>query len=188
MCNTHQPILALDIGGRPFDWLHWQQAVMLYARDDIAWEAGENVIRIHGGINQCTGLQSEIVLNSIVSVRGANMSKKIDTVPALTNRALFARDGYVCLYCGNEFKPALLTRDHIVPKAQGGEDAWHNVATACKACNNKKDRFTPEEAGMPLLAVPYTPNHAEYLLLKNRRILTDQNMFLRRHVPRQRHR
>jgi hypothetical protein len=32
---------------------------------------------------------------------------------------------------------------------------------------------------MPLLAIPYVPNLAEYLFLRNRRILADQMEFLR---------
>ena len=32
---------------------------------------------------------------------------------------------------------------------------------------------------MKLLAIPYTPNLAEYLILQNRRILADQMAFLR---------
>ena len=102
------------------------------------------------------------------------------------NRALFARDGYVCMYCGDRFAVTLLTRDHIAPRSRGGLDRWDNVITACKACNNKKDDMTPHEAGMPLLAVPYVPNRAEYLILKNRHILVDQMDFLSRHIPKSR--
>lgn len=36
---------------------------------------------------------------------------------------------------------------------------------------------------MPLLAVPFTPTWAEYLLLSNRRILADQMEFLLAQVP-----
>jgi len=32
---------------------------------------------------------------------------------------------------------------------------------------------------MPLLAVPFVPNYAEYLVLSNRRILADQMAFLK---------
>jgi len=32
---------------------------------------------------------------------------------------------------------------------------------------------------MPLLAIPYVPNWAEFLALSNRRILADQMQFLR---------
>jgi len=187
MCNLDtQAILAVDVGGRPFDWLHWKGAVNLYSRNEIAWEAGSIAVVVHGGVNQATGIQSMMELNSIVSVKGANVSRKFDTTPALTNRALFSRDGHMCMYCGNEFHSNLLTRDHIIPKSQDGTDTWDNVITACKACNNKKDCYTPEQARMPLLAIPYEPNHAEYLILANRRILTDQMDFLKMHVPRYR--
>lgn len=49
----------------------------------------------------------------------------------------------------------------------------------CRECNQAKDARTPEEAGMKLLAVPYTPNLAEYLILQNRKILADQMEFLK---------
>jgi HNH endonuclease len=181
--NNNQYILALDVGGRPYEWLLWQEAVTLYARDEIAWEAGDTKIIVRGGISHKTGVQSEIHLNSIVAVRGANIANK-KRVPSLTNRALFVRDGHVCMYCGEQFQTSLLTRDHIMPKAQGGADKWDNVITACKHCNNKKGNRTPHAAGMPLLAIPYVPNRAEYLLLKNRNILVDQMLFLKHHVPR----
>lgn len=184
--NDSQTILALDVGGRPFDWLQWKDAVNLYARDEIAWEAGSDSIVVHGGINQITGKQSTMTLNSIVSVKGANVSQKMSVVPALTNSALFARDERMCMYCGEKFNNALLTRDHIIPRAQNGRDTWDNVITACKACNNKKSCYTPEQAGMPLLAIPYIPNHAEYLIMGNRKILADQMEFLKLHVPRSR--
>lgn len=48
------------------------------------------------------------------------------------------------------------------------------------SCNTRKGARTPEEANMPLLAVPYAPNPHEYLyLLRGRRILADQMDFLR---------
>jgi hypothetical protein len=37
---------------------------------------------------------------------------------------------------------------------------------------------------MQLLAVPFTPTHAEYIYLKGRRILADQMEFLLAHFPR----
>lgn len=188
MFKQTQTVLALDVGGRPYDWLYWQDVVNLYARNEIAWEAGNTVMTAHGGINHKTGQRSVIEINSIVSVKGANMAYKKNQVPALTNRALFARDGHLCMYCGNEFSASVLSRDHVIPRFQGGQDLWDNVVTACKDCNNRKDRYTPEQAGMPLLAIPYVPNHAEYLMLANKRILADQMAFLKLHVPRSRSR
>ena len=74
---------------------------------------------------------------------------------------------------------SLLTRDHVKPVSRGGGNHWLNVVTACKRCNTRKGSKTPEEASMPLLAIPYVPNVAEYLVLRNRRILGDQMEFLK---------
>ena len=176
-------ILTLDNSGRPIDWLHWQEAVTLYVREQIAWTASEITIRIYGGTNQFTGLQSYIDLSTIIAVRGALAKYNQDSIPPLTNRALFERDRHTCLYCGSNFKLSLLTRDHVLPKALGGKDNWGNVVTACKACNVRKGCNTPSHAHMPLLALPYAPNKAESMILANRRILADQMDFLRSHVP-----
>ena len=37
---------------------------------------------------------------------------------------------------------------------------------------------------MELLAVPFTPTHAEYIYLQGRRVLADQMEFLLAHFPR----
>ena len=58
------------------------------------------------------------------------------------------------------------------------------MITACKRCNHRKGSRSPEEAEMPLLAVPFTPTHAEYVYLQGRRILADQMEFLKAHFPR----
>src|SRR3546814_5368592 len=65
-----------------------------------------------------------------------------------------------------------------MPASRGGASIWENCVTACRSCNQRKDDRTPEEANMRLLAVPYIPNLAEYLILSNRRILADQMEFL----------
>ena len=58
------------------------------------------------------------------------------------------------------------------------------MVAACKRCNNHKAGATPEEAGLELLAVPFTPTHAEYIYLQGRRVLADQMEFLMAHFPR----
>ena len=56
------------------------------------------------------------------------------------------------------------------------------MVTACRHCNGVKRNRTPNEAGIELFYVPYVPNKAEYLILTNRRILSDQMEFLLQHV------
>ena len=68
--------------------------------------------------------------------------------------------------------------------SRGGTDKWANVVTACKRCNNYKAGRTPEQAGIELLAIPFTPTHAEYVYLQGRQILADQMDFLLSHFPR----
>ena len=60
-----------------------------------------------------------------------------------------------------------------------------NVVTACIKCNSRKGCRTPEEAGMSLLYLPYTPNWFEDLILQagGRKILADQMEFLMAKVP-----
>ena len=171
-------ILKLDTGGLPVSWVSWQTAVTLYARQRICWEAGEERFVVQGGINARSGERSRVEIGSIIAV--ADRSRRFERgVPMLTNRTLFQRDDNLCLYCGNHFPVGQLTRDHVIPASRGGLNVWENCVTACRHCNQRKDDRTPEEAKMKLLAVPYTPNLAEYLILQNRRILADQMEFLR---------
>ncbi len=44
----------------------------------------------------------------------------------------------ICHYCGNQFAPAELTMDHLVPLIRGGRSTKGNLVPACKKCNNKK--------------------------------------------------
>ncbi len=173
-------ILRLDIAGSPVRWIPWQDAVSLHSRDMIAWTAGDRSFTFYGGICRATGERSEISVNSIIAVKRSSHAKYAKrTIPPLTNRELFLRDAHLCMYCGSQQKEALLTRDHVVPISKGGRDRWSNVVTACKHCNTHKGNRTPEQANMPLLAIPYVPNWAEYLALSNRKILADQMEFLK---------
>ena len=172
-------ILRLDVTGQPVSWVDWREAVCLYVSDRVAWTAGEYRFSLHGGVSRLTGETSIIEINSIIAVKGENRRRHRHLSPPLNNLELFRRDHHLCLYCGKAMKVSQLTRDHVKPISRGGKNHWLNVVTACKRCNTRKGNKTPEEAGMPLLAIPYVPNVAEYLVLRNRRILGDQMEFLK---------
>lgn len=177
-------VLKLSDQGLPQSWISLQQAASHYAADEVRWEAGAQVALFRGGHNARTGRQSVIGINSIIGTRGAPRINPFDLRPSLSNPKLFARDRHVCAYCGRLFHPSRLTREHILPQAQGGPDRWMNVVTACRACNHRKGNRTPEQAHMPLLYAPYKPSLWEDFILRNRRILTDQMAFLVAHLPR----
>lgn len=176
-------LLSLDAHGRVLDWMSWQDAACLYARGAVAWTLGDPCLTVHGGQCRATGIQSIIDLHPIVAAKGHARPHALDPTPALTNAALFARDQHLCLYCGHEFPRPHLTRDHVVPLSKGGRDSWENVVSACFHCNSRKGGRTPQQASMPLLAVPYRPSWIEHLILSNRHILADQMAFLKSHLP-----
>ena len=55
-----------------------------------------------------------------------------------------------------------------------------NVVTACKRCNARKGNSILAASSLQLLALPFIPNHAEYLALSHSgRIRGDQMLFLK---------
>ena len=179
-------VLSLDSNGRILDWMSWQDAVCLYVRGAVAWTLGDPCLTIHGGHCRQTGQQSLLDLHPIVASTGHARPGAIEPSPALTNAALFARDRYICLYCGRHCTRGELTRDHVMPLSKGGRDEWENVVCACLHCNVRKGSRTPQQAEMPLLAVPFRPSWVEHLILSNRNILADQMEFLVNHLPKHR--
>ena len=173
-------VLRLNVAGQPVDWVSWQEAVCLYARDIVVWTLGDAILRIRGGHNRHDGSRSYMHIHSIIACHGKVVTRD-GVVPPLTNQALFGRDRNVCLYCGGEFADGELTRDHVVPISRGGLDRWLNVVAACKRCNHYKGNRLLQETNLELRALPYVPNFAEYLALINSgRILVDQMDFLRK--------
>jgi len=185
--GLEQQVLRTDVSGMPLEWIDYREAVRLYHAEQVAYSCGTLLYRVRGGYNALTGLRSQVEVNSIVATTGDHHAlgrAHFDYEPPLNNRALFARDASLCLYCGNRYPVSQLSRDHVTPMSQGGTDDWGNVVTACKRCNNHKAGRTPEQAGLKLLAVPFVPTHAEYVYLRGRRVLADQMEFLLAHFPR----
>jgi len=171
----------------PLEWVDYRDAVRLYHTNQVAYACGSLLYHVHGGFNALTGDRSVIAVNSIIATVGktpGGPELRDRYIPPLNNKTLFRRDGNLCLYCGCHFMSRDLTRDHIRPVSQDGTDEWRNVVTACRRCNNHKGGRTPEQAGMELIAVPFTPTYAEYIYLKGRQVLADQMEFLLAHISR----
>jgi 5-methylcytosine-specific restriction endonuclease McrA len=73
----------------------------------------------------------------------------------ITRRAVFARDDWMCQYCGARSN---LTVDHVVPRSKGGPSSWENIVASCAPCNRRKGNALPRQAGMRLLKQPRTPS------------------------------
>ena len=65
-------------------------------------------------------------------------------LPAELRKQLEDVDDHCCAYCqtaqANSGQPMVV--DHILPEAQGGETALHNLCFACRRCNEYKGAQT----------------------------------------------
>jgi 5-methylcytosine-specific restriction endonuclease McrA len=83
----------------------------------------------------------------------------------LSRRAILARDGFRCQYCGSTHH---LTIDHIVPRSRGGHTSWDNVVTSCAPCNVRKGACLPSEVGMSPSRKPRPPLPGDFVLASQR--------------------
>ncbi|MFN8188139.1 MAG: HNH endonuclease [Gaiellales bacterium] len=80
----------------------------------------------------------------------------------ISRRALFARDGWRCQYCGTSGR---LTLDHVVPRSRGGDSVWENVVASCAPCNLRKGDRLPDEVQMHPRVKPHPPAPALFITL-----------------------
>ena len=73
----------------------------------------------------------------------------------ITRRAVFARDGWQCQYCGARTS---LTVDHVIPRSKGGGSSWDNIVASCAPCNRRKADRLPHQINMHPRVKPRTPN------------------------------
>jgi hypothetical protein len=141
---------------------------------DAAWRPIE-IIDSFKAFNMCITGRARVVVGYSNSIFPAVivLKKYIRTrfsSFACNRRNVVWRDRNTCQYCGNSFCYADLTMDHVIPKSRGGDKSWTNIVACCKRCNSRKRDRTPEEARMPLLREPRTPNWTIEVLLRDREI------------------
>ena len=79
----------------------------------------------------------------------------------LSRRAVFARDGGRCVYCG----AAASSLDHVVPRSRGGAHTWENVVASCARCNHTKADRTLVDLGWRLGTPPRAPSGMAWRVL-----------------------
>lgn len=177
--------LQLDITGMPQAWISVEEAASHIVTGSVAWHLGDEPLAVlRGGTNAKTGRQSVIEIPPILALTGASRVNLFDLVPVYSKSKILRRDRSVCCYCGEVFPESILTVDHIIPESRGGKLSWINTCCACRSCNSLKADRTPEEAGMPLLYMPYVPSRVEDFILKGRNIRADVHEWLAAKLPR----
>ncbi len=93
---------------------------------------------------------------------------------ALNRRAVFARDGHRCQYCGAVAENI----DHVIPRSRGGLHAWDNVVASCRPCNARKRDHLLEDSGMKLRRLPVVPRERTFILVASGRIRSEWEAYL----------
>jgi 5-methylcytosine-specific restriction endonuclease McrA len=140
-------VLVLNASYEPINVCTVRRATVLLLKDkaemleqshlDLHWVNGSlprpNVIRL---------------VNYVRLPRGSGARK-------ITRRAVFARDGWECQYCGSR---ASLTVDHVIPRSKGGDSTWDNIVASCAPCNRRKGDRLPHQVNMHPRRRPSMPS------------------------------
>ena len=95
----------------------------------------------------------------------------------ITRRAVFARDGWACQYCGARSN---LTVDHVVPRSKGGVSTWDNIVASCAPCNRRKGDALLRQVGMSLRRKPRRPHAHVFIHVASPSIPTAWRAYLPR--------
>ncbi len=152
----HSPVLVLNQNYEPLNVCTLRRAIVLvFNRKAEVLESGDETVR-----SATLDLDAPSVIRLHRFIRRPRVRVK------LTRREIFARDGYICQYCG-EFGGDL-TVDHVIPRSRGGEHTWENVVTACRLCNHRKGGKTLQEARLRLFREPREPSAGRYYVIERR--------------------
>lgn len=123
---SNSRVLACDRAGNPDLWLDNEMAAHLLATVRVLAPLGEHLRVIYGGINAIGNRRSSIELSSIllINARLAQRRWQRDYAPPLTKRALFARDGHLCLHCGQALRPCIPGAGIDARPRDCGESRW----------------------------------------------------------------
>lgn len=94
---------------------------------------------------------------------------------ALNRKAVFARDGHICQYCG----AAAENIDHVVPRSKGGTHTWDNVVAACRPCNMRKEDRLLHDTGMKLKRKPAAPRERIWIVVATGSVRPDWEPYIR---------
>lgn len=142
-------VLVLDIDYRPLRVDDWKRAVadVMLGKQEVVEYSRDRTIQ---------GVARTYPMPSVVRLLRRFRRDRIRIKFSRLN--IYARDGFVCQYCGRRRPTEDLTFDHVRPRSRGGKTCWENIVTCCVACNAAKADRTPGEAGMRLLREPRKPH------------------------------
>ncbi len=167
----NQEVLVLNSDYEPLNVCNMRRAIVLLylGKADVLHADGEvEVVLTPRGM----------VLPSVVKLR-SHVKRPLPELK-LSRRTVFARDNYMCQYCGSTTKD--LTIDHVIPKRHGGKASWENLVCCCRRCNMKKSDKLAHQVGMKLAQPPRRPRYVPYISL-TKYIVGRKNEVWRNYLP-----
>lgn len=140
-------VLVLNASFEPINVCTVRRAIVLILKEK-AEVIDEHELEVHAERLSMTR-PSVIRLRAYVRIPYQSFRRKI------TRRAVFARDGWECQYCGRR---GSLTMDHVIPRSKGGDTSWENVVACCAGCNRRKGDRSVSQSGMKLRTRPRAPH------------------------------
>ena len=133
---TYEPINVCTVRRATVLLLKSKAEVVEVGTQDLHWATGS--------------LPRPVVIRLVTYVRIPRDTHK----RKITRRAVFARDGWMCQYCGARTS---LTVDHVIPRSKGGGSGWDNIVASCAPCNRRKADRLPHQINMHPRTKPHTP-------------------------------
>ena len=144
---TRGRVLVLNASYEPLNVCTVRRALVLILKEKAeVLEKGDGVLR-----SETMRLDRPEVIRLVAYVRVPRDVHR----RRITRKAVLARDGWTCQYCGTE-RPGL-TVDHVIPRSRGGESVWENIVASCAPCNRRKGNRLPRDAGMHPRSAPKPP-------------------------------
>ncbi|MBJ7353879.1 MAG: HNH endonuclease [Thermoleophilaceae bacterium] len=140
-------VLVLNASYEPINVCTVRRAIVLILKQK-AEVIDEHDLEVHAERMSMTR-PAVIRLRTYVRIPYQSFRRKI------TRRAVFARDGWACQYCGRR---GSLTMDHVIPRSKGGDTSWENVVACCATCNRRKGDRSVAQSGMKLSTRPIAPH------------------------------
>ena len=142
--------MLLNASYEPLRIVSWQKAFILVFQQKV------EVLEEYGAIIRT--VSDEFRVPAVLRLRHWVRLRRRNTLVRFSRANLYARDGYRCQYCDEQYSERELTLDHVVPVAKGGKKSWENIVTACLDCNQKKGHKSLMEMGYTLKKKPTAPN------------------------------
>ena len=144
--SNKKTVLMLDRNYYPIKAISWRRAMGKLYGDGLRAE-------VLCGYEDAIGEFDPAVIRLVNRMIPSHQMRR---KPRLTRKAILARDGHTCQYCGRD-KRSTLTVDHVIPRSRGGKHTFENCTTACLSCNQDKADYLLEEWGVEIITIPTVP-------------------------------